>query len=451
MNVFYNIRKRQVRINKSRGVLSILNIKHKFNQLILERKKAFDLLGYIIIIELVLGGSGRLLSVGSFITLRYVLYFAALCYYGMVKVFKIGEKDKNIFYDVVYIFFFFFIISLINGLLKGHPISLIITSSKGFLYLLMIFPLTFFIDDSKKVDNVVKIFTSSCVVLAVLSIFMFIIFSLIPSSYNSINPLLLKLDYGFLSIRYGLPSIFFKTSPYVAIAFIIELFIYSNIKEKRNVHSLIKIFILFLGCVITMTIGIWIAVIFGVFLTVVFSKGKQKKVLIMIIIFTGLVVLFFFSEYIIQTIFNRVNINDRSFIIKFNQLSTLLEVWKNNIIFGSGFGKSIVFNIGQDVRQMEIFELFWIGLLVNMGIAGLLSFVYMILKVMIKAYQLSTETIYYHSILIKALIIGLVQMCIISSVNPFLNNPIGIGYLLIVMLSVNAHYNNKGNRCNIQL
>jgi len=403
-------------------------------------KSKLNILAFIIVIDLVLGGAGRVLMIGSAITIRYFLFILAMSYFIFKCIFNNFKTDKNIFYGSVVIFFFFYFISIMNGLFNGYAVGDILLSSQGYLYLFMIFPFTLFIDKIGKVKAVFRIFNRSAVLLAVLSIIIFLIFKTSPATYSVINPVLLNLKYGHLSMRYGLASVFFKTSVYMAIVFIHELFQYVNLNKERSVQSIVRMILLLLGCMTTMTMGIWIALVMGSIICILLLKGSKKVVSILTVITLISIIFLTFSEFIITVLSSRLSTGDSSYIIKVNQLYTMLNVWLENILFGKGFGVRILFVSEIATREMAKFELFWIELLINMGLIGFVAYTYMIIKTIFKGLKIAKVVPRYDSTQIKALITGLIMLCIISSVNPFLNNPIGLGYFIIVMCSVNVYY-----------
>ena len=410
-------------------------------------KITLNALAYIIVIEMVLGGSGRLLTFGSFLTLKYTLFLVAMIYFFAITLtrnFKID--DRNMFYGPVLVFLSLLFLSIINGLFHGYPTSDILASSQGYLYLLMVFPFTLFINNVEKVKVVLRVMDRSAVVLALMSIVIFLFLIVSRSAvYSIVNPILIKLAYGFLDISPALPRVFFKASPFMALAFIHELFNYVNIHDKKAIRSIAKMVVLLLGCMTTMVMGIWIAVVVGVIFCILFSTGKNKIDIFLIILIVSAILLIPFADSIKNVLLNRFSQTDSSLIIKLDQLYTMLNIWVYNFFFGAGYGIKIIFNSEIATREMIKFELFWVELLVCMGITGFISYVYMITKIIfngLKAARLTTES---DSIQIKAMITGVIMLCVISSVNPFLNNPIGIGYVIIVMCSVNVYYKTLNN------
>lgn len=403
------------------------------------KQNSVNFLAIIIILELVLGGSGRLITFGSILTLRYIIFFIAVNYFIlklMVNNFKIKE---NLFYIDIVFFFFFFAFAIANGILNGYQISNVIVASQGYLYLLIYLPISLLIDNKEKSKKIFQLFINSAVVLSLVSLTIFVIFYFDNTKAYLFTTILSKLDYGYIALRGGLPAVFLKTSPFIAIAFVHLLVQYINLKNEKNFINIVKLSILLFGIVSTMSMGIWIATFVGVLLVIILSKGKSKLLgLILIVLLMG-VVYYFLSDYIMVSLTNRLSIEDSSFIIKFDQLFRLIENWRNKLIFGNGFGIEITFLTELGRRTMVNFELFWLQLLVNMGLIGFIVYIKIFIKSMYLSIKISKVSSFIERQHLKSLIIGLVVLAIISSVNPFLNNPIGIGYLVIVMSTISTY------------
>ncbi|SHE83051.1 O-antigen ligase family protein [Alkalibacter saccharofermentans] len=400
----------------------------------------------IIIIEMVLGGSGRVLTITSLLTIRYILFGLSLLYFSY-EIYNNNYSIKNTpFYHEVNFFLAVYFMAILIGLFNGYDSLDVINSSKGYLYIFMIYPIGMMISSRELVKKAWEVFNNSALVLALLSIAIFAIFSYDESSYAVINPVLINLEYGHLSIRYGLPSVFFKASPYVAIALINNLFLFFNSPQQRDKFSILKILILLISILSTLTMGIWLASFIGLALCIVLSRPAIKKNTTLVLFSLIIVLIFVFNDFIIDALLNRLSPTDASFIIKKNQFFSLINIWRNNVVVGNGFGIKVFFESAVATREMVKFELFWIELLVNMGLIGLISFLLLIIKPIYKAVKLiKSEVINKTEVrLLQSGIVGLIMFSVISSVNPFLNNPIGLGYLILVMATINTY--SKENR-----
>jgi len=403
------------------------------------KKQKVNLLAVIIIIELVLGGSGRLIAFGSLLTIRYILFLFALAYFAASFVKNKFTLKRKAFYIDIILFFFMFFVSLASGIYRGYDLGNILRTSQGYLYLLIYFPFSIMINNTEKSKKMHTLFANCTVVLAIISIAIFVIFKLNPSSYSIITPILNRFNYGYIAMRGGLPAVFLKTSPYMAIGFIIFLFQFINIKDKRNITNLIKLLLLLIGCIATMSMGIWIAVFVGVFLVIVLSEGKYKRAAIISIAFISVIIMVLFLGYISESLGNRLSTSDSSYIVKFNQLLTLIDYWAKHPLLGNGFGVEVTFTSELGTREMINFELFWVQILVNMGILGFLLYSNIIVKALYYSIRTWKDIPKNDMVLIKSLGVGLIALCIVSSVNPFLNNPIGIGYLILVLSTISVY------------
>jgi len=425
-----------------------------------------NILPFIIIYELVLGGSGRVIMLGSQITIRYFLFFIAMLYYFIVIlkdifIYKLSFKalikkrlNRNLVFLIIFLFLFLY--AIFNGYRNGNPISDIFTSSKGFFYILMLFPFSLFVDSKEKAKKLVKAFINSTVILAIITFVIFIIYGLNNETYNIFGVVLNKWSYGYIALRGGFPAVFMKTSPYMAVALIYELNMFINGIEKKTKGKMFNIFILLEGIICTMSMGIWIASAVGFTLVVIISIFNRKNIktvggksifmellpMIIIVVISQIIFNQVFSDYIVTVIDNRIDTADSSYVVKADQLIKLTSLWLENIFFGKGYGVRVFFELGKFRSESMIqFELFWNQLLVNMGLVGFLSYmlvifepVFVFLKGMLKNKYNVQDIIF-----ILTLSIGIFMMCIISSVNPFMNNPIGIGYLVLFLSTINLY------------
>lgn len=369
---------------------------------------------------------------------------------------ELVKKRMNPTLWFLIIFFALYLFAIFNGYRNGYALSDIFESSKGFLFILMIFPFSLFVDSKEKAKRLVKAFVNSTVILAIITFIVFIIFGLNHESFNFFNYFLTKWSYGYIALRNGFPAVFMKTSPYMAIAFIYELNMYINGTEKKNKRKMFNNFILIEGIICTMSMGIWIATSVGFILVIIISILNRKNIkttggksifiellpMTIIVAFTQVIFNQFFNNFIVSVIDNRIDSTDISYVVKSDQLIRLTSVWLENIFFGKGFGIRIFFELGKFRSESMIhFELFWNQLLVNMGLVGFLSYMLLIFEPVLVFVKGMFKKIYKGEdiIFVLTLSIGMFMICIISSVNPFMNNPIGIGYLAIFLSTINLY------------
>lgn len=429
-----------------------------------------NMLPVIIIYELVLGGSGRVITFGSFLSIRYILFAVSMLFYAYVwardlwiKKIPLGQvirQRMNLSLTLTLVFFVLLLASMVQGYRAGYPLGDVFESSKGFLFILMLFPFSLFVDSKEKARRLILHFTDATVILAILSFSIFIIFGIYNDAFNWFDPILTKWSYGYISIRGGFPAVFMKTSPYLAIALIIELGLYINSKAHKSKWKTFRIFILLEAIIGTMSMGIWIATAVGFGMVVILSVANHKYILahkekgvfrdllpiIVVVVLSQLAFNLIFKDYIVTVIDNRIDTDDSSFVVKADQLTKLTAIWKESPLFGKGYGYRIFFDLGDFRKEsMILFELFWNQLLLNMGIVGFLAYVTLILEPVVNYIRRMFRKVQEVEdvVFIVLISIGMLIMCIVSSVNPFMNNPIGIGYLALFLSSVNV-YSKRG-------
>lgn len=432
-----------------------------------------NILPYIIVVELVLGGSGRTIMFGEFLTIRYLLFFMAMMYFVVVIakdifVEKLSFKElmktrMSKTYINLIIFFVIFMFSVLNGFRNGYTLQDIFIASKGFLFILIIFPFFIFVDSMEKAKKLFEAMIYASVILAILTILIFIFYGLNPDSYIFFRTTLDKLDYGYIAMRGGQPAVFMKASPFLAIALNYEINMYINGPKKNKHVNIIFICLLLAAVICTMSMGLWIASIVGAGFVLVVSffnrkniklphyKGDLLKIVLVFVLFN----LFgkinspeavANTNYIQNSLNNRLSADDTSFIVKKDQLFKLTSLWLENPFFGKGFGASIMFKVDK-IRddRMVLFELFWNQLLFNVGVVGFISYLWLIFEPMLLFVKEAFKKSFAGKDMMHmiSLNIGMIIICIISSVNPFMNNPIGIGYLVIFLSTVNIYLKPK--------
>lgn len=164
------------------------------------KKKKICFLGLLVVLDLIYGGAGRVISFGP-LTPRYLLFLFAMFFFS-VDILKRGFKTpRNLFYAPLFTFFALYLVAIINGILRGNPLENIVFASQGYLYLFMLLPFTVFIDSKEKALQVVKIFNIGAVVLAALTICLFVLIKVEPGMFGIINIVLQKhFGIGFLII-----------------------------------------------------------------------------------------------------------------------------------------------------------------------------------------------------------------------------------------------------------
>lgn len=112
----------------------------------------------------------------------------------------------------------------------------------------------------------------------------------------------------------------------------------------------------------------------------------------------------------------------------------ITEITKKPIL-GSGFGQTVTYR-SNDPRQTssknkgwfttDAFELGYLDIALKIGAAGLLVFLLIIERTLIELYTT-------HTVLAFGMLTGLVALVVIHAMTPYLNHPLGIGFVLLAL------------------
>lgn len=348
----------------------------------------------LLIIEIIIGGGGRLFDLGG-ITLRMILFSLAL----LISINDI-YRGRTFKFDIVIVLMCLAFLSLfsLTGLLNGADTTFIIEDLKPLTYLLILPFISSrikYFKDLKFVVNAIKwggLFMS----LAFISFSLLTFFNLIDLNFfyvflNSTNEVFFK----------GELSFFYKGFIFLPIAFNIFL------KEKKLFFSLIVL----IAILLSLTRGLYILTLFGL----VFFNYRRKRLYLYIIPLTGILTVLFLEE--LSGIFSNAS-SDYYRVVQIKEVFDLISV--KSLLFGNGFG------IGTVNRPIHM-EIAYLEILHKQGVLGLLLFCILFLFVLLNA---------FHSKIHDVQILGYTGILIFiqSFFNSYILNPIGIVFLLLNLL-----------------
>lgn len=390
-----------------------------------QKKNYLQILMAFIVIELILGGSGHLISVFG-VSLRLILFFLIfLCeiIFALKGYFKLNSANVVLFIYITYIF---------SNYLWSITSNNFADATNEFTGYLPIVFIPFFIsyfsfyDDKNKLKKIIEI---STLILAFLSLFIWLYCFIggMLAIKNILDNFLNPFNYGNLAMISGkIPRLFLKGCIFSVIGFIFKL---NDIVDGSNkISDIFCLLIYILSILITFTVGIYFATAVATILYFLFSSSKniKRKSIILIVFF--LVLLVGIYRFNLLGIMESRFSGDYTFDFKGTQFRELLKVWMESPIFGKGFGYNLTIDYGFQIVTTYSFEIMWMQLLAHTGIVGTILYVIHIaltLATLFNKYKFYDNQIY--------LLYGLsiVIICIESFTNPFMNNAIGIMFYCI--------------------
>lgn len=424
----------------------------------------------IFFIEIFVGGGGRLIDFGV-LSIRQVLFLLLILtfVFRIVKEKAYFNKEVNTFIRFnpvtlgVYGLIGWFFISAAIGYMNGHSLSVIVTDLFRVSFVAIYFPLAYYISEkrfSKK--KIITLLKPSALVVAIFTIVVSLLGKTIFSGYDFVP------FYNFMNTimnddLFFRPSnsVFYKSHFFVLIGLILSL--NSVLTKNYSRIDIANILFCSISVLWSETRGFLLAFIVSI-LVIILLDGKQltdhvkglkhklqtlihskqfiKKAVILVFVIISVPFLYQYMtlqrfEETKDTYFPEqsnledledpevedVSVNARiEFIIDSkNILSDPM-----NFIFGTGYGKEIA-------GRTSGIEMSFLDILVEQGLIGLGTWLFLCFLV-IYNYYLGYKRGEKLSTLEISLIAAFVGMLLLTNINPFINNPIGISFFIVLLI-----------------
>ncbi|MDK1724759.1 O-antigen ligase family protein [Dellaglioa algida] len=392
-----------------------------------------------LIIELVFGGAGRLIVIGErSISERFILFGFAMLYWvysgfngNKVKVYKTkyGIHVMSVFIMLI--------IAIVVGIINNNDFSNIISNFQGYSYLLLFFPFVISIKTKDQALKIFNLFINCAVILSVIIIILNFLMK-IGFSYTTLANYMEKYGLGMISYTGETPRVFFKGSILVMVAFGNQLLIVINNYHENMIRSFMKLAILGLATIFSYTMGIWLGAFVVVLLIIVLQWKNLKGSTIFVGFIVLLSIIYFEKDTVLKVLQLRTKSTDISGIVKSQQIKVLFNLWRTHPFVGAGLGKEITIATVTGNRVMSQFESSWLQLLMNTGIFGLFIYGSLIVRMCIDGFLKLQNSDSSIRILGLSVFLSGISLSIVNWFNPALNNPIGIGYLVINLTILNV-------------
>lgn len=437
----------------------------------LNMKGYLKFLIYVIIIETILGGAGRYFTVGS-LSIRMILYAVTififiLCLIKDRKNIFINFKTMDINLKLIILFGIWIIFSAMNGYyVSKNSLSEIMRDLTGYASFALVFVFSYALDSKRDVNCITKIVAVCVVIQASAIVLIHYGLGIGILEFNSLNAYLQSIYIGNIGlIAPDSVRIFFKSSIYLQVGFIILLeMVTREISKKKRIIMCIELVIVTYAIILSFTRGFWIAAFVTTLIYIILKRPKRilkttSIILCGVILMLGLSMVVFGNTNIVYSIASRAGLahvkqdvaTKKVVAIDSGEVVDLSLDYRNKLknamfariekrpILGNGFGV-VITEIGQKVSHSEyMFYDIW----VEMGLIGLGIYISMFIALLIKwlsirKKQVSINELHY----LDEYMIALLGVIFTSSLNPFLNSPLGITYLIIVISSINIYKKN---------
>lgn len=424
-----------------------------------------------LISELAIGSFGYIFSlpVGNFvISIRIAIWFIVLFVWFLnfvrnpkfyIQIFKNNKKILLIFA----LLFVFLLIALVIGLVRNEIVS-VFYDFNSWLYLLLFLPWLFF--DKNYLLLLWETLVSASLWLFLKTTFLLYIFS---HQFTNLSQSLYlwTRDYRLGEITYAGGNfwrIFLQSQNFILfMILVLSAFILLRKNQNHNKEFYFNGFILFssfVTIIISYSRSFWLAMVVTFFLLILFAWKKYgfkyvwpKFILCMSIgalslMFVYAVVNFPYPRISGSTglIMSRLQnaSGEAAGSSRLNQLKPLGQAIRKSPLIGSGFATTVTY-LSNDprIKAMSVnqsgwyttysFEWGYLDIWLKIGLFGLGVYIWFISMLILKAYN-NNQLFSY------TLIFGVISIIIANVTTPYLNHPLGIGLLFILLVGNHNMY-----------
>ncbi|MFH1610855.1 MAG: O-antigen ligase family protein [Patescibacteria group bacterium] len=416
---------------------------------------------YILLAELFIGSKGYLFSLDigdSAISLRMGLFLIVMAVFFMNVILKrrpdratmkdlFNKKLKQILrrHEVSWLLrmtslWLVIIWGFVWGLIQGNNFGNVFLDFNNWVYFLLVFPIFQIVKNNDNfVKNILSVLTASVVWIGIKSLVLLYIFShelswALPEAYKWVRDTLV----GEITFAgNGFWRVFIQSQVYSLILFFILL----GIKDiKRFFFHHILLLISLITIILSWSRSFWVGLVVGVGIYLIyliiqkikflsFLKISGKLILITLISFGLILCVIYLPPKAdmgnLADIFGkRLTQGEAASSSRINQLKPLIKEIGEHPVIGSGFGTTITY-LSDDPRILGdyttyAFEWGYLDMILKFGILGTLIYLILIFKILKKLFNINL-----------GFALALIALLIVNIFSPYLNHPLGIGFVIL--------------------
>jgi len=429
----------------------------------------------IFFIEIFVGGGGRLIDFGV-LSIRQVLFILLI----LTFVFRIMKEKAYTNTDIntflrkdsvtvgIYLLIGWFFVSAGIGYSNGNPPSIIAMDFLRVSFFAAYFPLAYYVSEERfSKQRIVSIIKYCALIVAIFTIMLALLGKTIYSSdFEAFKQFWIGLMNDDLLFRRS-HSVFYKSHFYVYVGLVLSL--NAVLSKQFSKVDILNIPLGFISIFWSDTRGFFVALMVSVFMIVVLdvkviidpvkgiankfktigrnSQLLKKSVVLLVITFSVPIIYQYLTlERFEQstTTANNGEVKDTSVGARIDFLNDSKNILMGNpvhFIFGKGYGTSIA-------GRVEGIEMSFLDIWVEQGAIGLAIWLFLCILVVYnyyRAYKQGEEI----TAIDRSLIGVFVGVVVLTNINPFLNNPIGITFFLLMLIF--SRKINEQNRMQLNL
>ncbi len=417
---------------------------------------------YVLLAELFIGSKGYLFFAvffGQKISIRMAIFAIVLAIWlikWLTKSALAKTKESSFYLSGYLVLFIFLVLSALNGLLN-HNFTVFYLDFNGWLYFLLA-PVFFTALKEKEVLNrLLSILFAAALYLSVKTLFILTIFTQswpwdLPAIYQWIR------NSGVGEITYvsgNFYRIFFQSQLYVLIALLIALTLLILKPDfTLNCRRWLYCLVVFSSTAILASLSrsFWVGAAvataaFFILLGFRFNWPLKRLLKLFLVMAITVVLEIFFLQLITGGLTGKIlterladSASEAAGISRLNQLPPLWLAVSRHWLLGSGFGQEVTY-LTNDPRLLKknpdghyttsAFEWGFLDIWLKIGLAGLIAYFYLIAKIVSKSLTSGALGL--------GLFLALIAVVFTNIFSPYLNHPLGIGFILLTSASLNGY------------
>jgi len=374
--------------------------------------KIIPILLTFFLVELFIGGSGQVFKI-FLIPVRQIIFVLLLGIFFFDLISYRIKLPADFISLIVTILILWVFASALIGLGKSFDEKIILKDVTPMLYFLIYFPLrSYFLKYKITYEYVLRLLVHSTIIMSLSVIIVFIILKVYFGGD-------LYVFRGVVEGMVGEDVFWFRSSGFVfypglIYSLVAAILLFGKLIEfkKISIYELIALFLSTLALVISMTKGLILSLAIAVFL-LIFLKKTSILVRLTSMFFCALIILALVSVFDFSR-FTEVG-NDRSTMTRVQTIEESLFVINENMFFGNGFATELP---SKKFHQENSF----LDIVVEQGLIGLSFYLMLFFYIYIKRnnnIDLSIATF---------------SVALMSLTNPYINNPLGIGLIVLTLI-----------------
>ncbi len=424
-----------------------------------------------IIIELLIGVQGYLLSFdfGEFLLSLRIVFFIIWLALFLVQVLFRQRQEFGLFlkknWQLLVIPLALIIYGVVRALFVGNDLFAVFFDGNGYVFWLYLVPFLYIGMSQTKLLSIISAGIAWIIGESIVLLYIF------GHQFETVSWWLYHWlrDYRMAEITpitLIIYRIFTQNQIFLLLAFaLLFVFLIAKVQQKKYYYETIFVLII-TGLVISYSRSIWLGMVaigFSLFIAM-FSKKFRNTIKPNWFIFIILPIISIAISFGLWwgvanipippvegskmiSLSNRFKTDEPAANARLKMLGPLLDEIKENSIFGFGFGKQVTYfttdprivasTAGASGKYTTFaFEWGYLDIALKFGLLGLVIYMVFLIKFIISILQLA---IMENSVFYFGLALALVGLLVVNITTPYLNHPLGIGFIILVLLLSNIY------------